>query len=47
MEKSKIIQKKHWNIDFFDKTNLPDNINKYDERVIIDWKKDLQQVIVD
>lgn len=32
---------------FFNKTNLPDNINKYDERVIIDWAKDLQQVIVD
>ena len=32
---------------FFDKTNLPDNINKYDKRVIIDWAKDRQQVIVD
>ena len=32
---------------FFNKTNLPDNINKYDERVIVDWTKDLQQVIVD
>ena len=32
---------------FFNKTNLPDNINKYDQRVIIDWIKDLQQVIVD
>lgn len=32
---------------FFAKTNLPDNINKYDKRVIIDWTKDPQQVIVD
>lgn len=32
---------------FFDKTNLPDNINKYDKRVIMDWTKDFQQVIVD
>ena len=32
---------------FFDKTNLPGNINKYDKRVIIDWTKDTQQVIVD
>ena len=32
---------------FFNKTNLPDNINKYDERVIIDWTKDIRQVIVD
>ena len=32
---------------FFDKSNLPENINKYDERIIIDWTKDLQQVIVD
>ena len=32
---------------FFDKTNLPENINKYDKRVIIDWTKNLQQVIVD
>ena len=32
---------------FFDKANLPENINKYDKRVIIDWTKDLQQVIVD
>ena len=31
----------------FGKTNLPDNINKYDKRVIIDWTKDFQQVIVD
>lgn len=39
VEKYKIIQKKHWNIDFFDKTNLPDNINKYDKQIIIDWTK--------
>ncbi|MDE5908339.1 MAG: NUDIX domain-containing protein [Lachnospiraceae bacterium] len=32
---------------FFDKTNLPDNINKYDKRVITDWTKNFQQVIVD
>lgn len=32
---------------FFDKTNLPDNINKYDKRVINDWTKNLQQIIVD
>lgn len=32
---------------FFDKTSLPDNINKYDKRVIIDWTKNLQHVIVD
>ena len=32
---------------FFDKANLPENINKYDKRVIIDWTKNLQQVIVD
>lgn len=32
---------------FFNKTNLPDNINKYDERIITDWTKDLQQVFVD
>ncbi|MBD5117103.1 MAG: NUDIX hydrolase [Ruminococcaceae bacterium] len=32
---------------FFFFFNLPDNINKYDKRVIIDWTKDTQQVIVD
>lgn len=32
---------------FFDKTNLPDNINKYDKQIIIDWTKNFQQVIVD
>lgn len=32
---------------FFNKTNLPDNINKYDRRCIMDWTKDLQQVIID
>lgn len=32
---------------FFDKANLPDNINQYDKRVIVDWAKNLQQVIVD
>ena len=32
---------------FFDKANLPENINKYDKRVIIDWTKNLQQIIVD
>ena len=32
---------------FFDKSNLPDNINKYDKRIIIDWTKYFQQVIVD
>ena len=32
---------------FFDKSNLPDNINKYDKRIIIDWTKNFQQVIVD
>ncbi|MDE6664149.1 MAG: NUDIX hydrolase [Lachnospiraceae bacterium] len=32
---------------FFDKANLPDNINKYDKRAIIDWAKGLPQVIVD
>ena len=32
---------------FFDKKSLPDNINKYDKRVIIDWTKNIQQVIVD
>lgn len=32
---------------FFDKANLPNNISKYDKRVIIDWTKNLQQVIVD
>ncbi len=32
---------------FFDKTNLPDNINKYDKQIIIDWTKIFQQVIVD
>ena len=32
---------------FFDKANLPENINKYDKRIIIDWTKDMQQVIVD
>ena len=32
---------------FFDKANLPDNINKYDKRIIIDWTKGLPQVIVD
>ena len=32
---------------FFDKANLPDNIKEYDKRVIIDWAKGLQQVIVD
>lgn len=32
---------------FFGKTNLPDNINEFDKRYIIDWCKGLQQVIVD
>lgn len=32
---------------FFDKTRLPDNINKFDKRYIIDWTRGLQQVIVD
>ena len=32
---------------FFDKANLPDNINKYDKRVIADWAENIQQVIVD
>lgn len=32
---------------FFDKTNLPNNINKYDKQIIIDWTKNFQQVIVD
>lgn len=32
---------------FFGKTNLPDNLNKYDKRFIVDWSKNLQQVIVD
>lgn len=32
---------------FFGQTNLPDNINKYDRRIIIDWTKNFQQVIVD
>ena len=32
---------------FFDKTTLPDNINKYDKQIIIDWTKNFQQVIVD
>lgn len=32
---------------FFDKTSLPDNINKYDKQIIIDWTKNFQQVIVD
>lgn len=32
---------------FFDKTNLPDNVNNYDKRIIIDWTKNSQQVIVD
>lgn len=32
---------------FFDKTSLPDNINEFDKRCIIDWTKNLQQVIVD
>ncbi len=32
---------------FFDRTNLPDNINKYDKRIVNDWTKNLQQVIVD
>ncbi len=32
---------------FFDKANLPDNINKYDKQIIIDWTKNFQQVIVD
>ena len=32
---------------FFDKGNLPDNINEADKQCIIDWTKGLQQVIVD
>ena len=32
---------------FFDKTSLPDNINEFDKRCIIDWTKGLQQVIID
>jgi ADP-ribose pyrophosphatase len=32
---------------FFDKENLPDNINEADKQCIFDWTKGLQQVIVD
>lgn len=32
---------------FFDKENLPDNLNQYDKRFIVDWSRNLQQVIVD
>lgn len=32
---------------FFGKADLPDNINEYDKRIIIDWTKDFKQVIVD
>lgn len=32
---------------FFDKTSLPDNINKFDKRCITDWTKNPHQVIVD
>ena len=32
---------------FFDKAGLPDNINDFDKRFIIDWAKNLQQIIVD
>ena len=32
---------------FFGKADIPDNINEYDKRIIIDWTKDFKQVIVD
>lgn len=32
---------------FFDKNNLPDDINLFDKRIILDWVKEPQQVIVD
>lgn len=32
---------------FFDKAHLPDDINEADKQCIIDWTKDLQQVIID
>ena len=32
---------------FFDKTNLPENINLYDRKIIYDWAKEPQEVIVD
>lgn len=32
---------------FFDKTNLPDEINEFDKRYISDWTKEPQYVIVD
>ena len=32
---------------FFDRTCLPDNLNRYDKQIIFDWAKNPQQVIVD
>ena len=32
---------------FFDKTNLPENINLYDRKIIYDWAKEPREVIVD
>lgn len=32
---------------FFDKANLPDNLNRADKRCILDWAKGIRQVIVD
>lgn len=32
---------------FFDKANLPDNINIADKQIILEWAKNPQQVIVD
>ena len=32
---------------FFDKANIPDNINEFDKRYLADWVKNSQNVIVD
>ena len=32
---------------FFDKTNLPENINLYDKKIVFDWAKEPQKVLVD
>ncbi len=32
---------------FFDKENLPENINDYDKKCIMDWCKNIGQVVVD
>ena len=32
---------------FFDKENLPHNINEYDKKYIIDWAKNAKRIVID